>query len=73
MTKKIFTKTFFQLDRHDQAAVVESYLNELAVAYANSRSSGRESLHRTMLRVRRKAVEYGLYDEPQPFKWEDEK
>lgn len=58
----VFTKRFFNLSPSDQVAVVDAALHDLASAVGVS-VADRRAIRRTINRIERKAIEYGVYQE----------
>ena len=59
--RRIFTKTFFRLTAHDQAAVIGAVLGDIERNYGRYVSPEDEMrAQRQAARIRKKAVEYGI-------------
>lgn len=59
---RIFTKKFFGMSDLDQAAVVDSVIRELKDAIGRHLDRRDDAkVKRTIRRIERKAIEYGIY------------
>lgn len=58
---RIFTKRFFDLSSMDQAAVVNAAIHNLEMALGQAVPAGRKSIRRTIRRIEKKAIDYGVY------------
>ncbi len=62
---RVFTKRFFGLSPLDQVQVVNAALRDLEECAGRSiDKAGRERAKRTIRRIRRKAVDFGVFSEP---------
>ncbi len=58
---RLFSKRFFQLDSHDQSAVVESVIHDLESCMGRHRDSkGDRKAERKIALIRRRAFDYGV-------------
>ncbi len=57
---KIFTKRFFTLTRHDQAAIVDSVIHNLESAHFLD-ADGERKASQMVKRITKKAIKYGIY------------
>jgi hypothetical protein len=57
---KIFTKRFFTLSRHDQAAIVDSVIRDLESARFLD-ADGERRAAQMVKRITKKAIKHGVY------------
>jgi tRNA splicing endonuclease len=61
---KIFTKKFFRLTAHDQAALVDAVIRDLESCIGrNLNPEDDRKVRQHIRRIERKAVEYGVYED----------